>query len=83
MHNLNSLKSGPKMIAIAIILKIIAQSKQSPNGRRKFAQSGHPGRGILRNGIFWREKFVETRMVRLFIFKQKNPNFGNFLRALE
>jgi hypothetical protein len=29
------------MLAISVILKVIAQSKQSPIGR-KFAQSGHP-----------------------------------------
>jgi hypothetical protein len=41
MHNLNSLKISPKLRAIFIIFKAIAQSCQSFIGR-KIAQSGHP-----------------------------------------
>jgi hypothetical protein len=42
IHNLNSLKRGPKMWAISVIFKVTTQSYQLFIGRI-FAQSGHPG----------------------------------------
>jgi hypothetical protein len=45
-------KNIPKFRATSVIFKKTSQRKQSPN-RRKFAQSGHPGRQPRPS---WREK---------------------------